>query len=78
MFINSVYIKSAIVAAITLIITLAWNDLIQSAIGLYLKPGETIAAKLSYAAIITTIGAVVLTLLNNGGSAHTTHQPLSQ
>ncbi|AIB52158.1 hypothetical protein E24_00472 [Faustovirus] len=77
MFINSIYIKSAIVAAITLIITLAWNDLIQSAISMYLKPGETIAAKLSYAAIITTIGAVVLTLLNNGGT-HTTPGPLNQ
>jgi hypothetical protein len=64
MFINSIYVKSAIVAAITLIITLAWNDLIQSTIGLYLKPGETIIAKFTYAGVITIIGAGVLTVIN--------------
>jgi uncharacterized membrane protein len=68
MLVNSIYVKSAIVAAITLIITLAWNDLIQAAIGEYIKPGETIMAKLTYAAIITFVGTCVLTLLDPGAS----------
>ncbi|QJX71726.1 hypothetical protein F-S17_0472 [Faustovirus] len=68
MIVNSIYIKSAIFAAITLIITLAWNDLIQSTIGLYLTPGESLTAKLTYASIITIGGALILTYIDPDGN----------
>ncbi|AMN83464.1 hypothetical protein D5b_00032 [Faustovirus] len=68
MLVNSIYIKSAILAAITLIITLAWNDLIQSTIGLYITPGETLIAKLTYASVITLAGTIVLTYIDPNGN----------
>ena len=57
----STYFKSSIAAAITLIMMLAWNDLIQSTIKTYLTPGESILAKLFYAGFITLLGGIILT-----------------
>nr|QQV29570.1 hypothetical protein K-LCC10_0315 [Kaumoebavirus] len=59
----SSYFKSSIAAAITLIMMLAWNDLIQSTIKTYLTPGENVLAKLVYASAITLAGGIILTHL---------------